>query len=221
MTDFISAFCVGLVETSIGHPFDTAKILMQNNKKWLGLSLRQYYKGWKFPLLNSLIFNCTIFPIYERTLPYTNSHIISGAISGVAVSPIVFINEVGKITLQTNQTLQIASFRNFNGYTSTMGRETLAMATYFSVYKYGKNNLHLSPLFAGAFSGIVNWTLTYPFDIIKSRQIAQKISISEAIKQGNLWRGYSVCIIRAGLVNPMNFWTYEKVKYLLSGEKTM
>ena len=34
MTDIIPAFCVGLTQVSIGHPFDTTKVLMQNNKKW-------------------------------------------------------------------------------------------------------------------------------------------------------------------------------------------
>ena len=33
MTDIIPAFCVGLTQVSVGHPFDTTKVLMQNNKK--------------------------------------------------------------------------------------------------------------------------------------------------------------------------------------------
>ena len=60
MTDIIPAFCVGLTQVSVGHPFDTVKVLMQNNKKWLGLSLKQYYKGWKFPLISATFFNCTV-----------------------------------------------------------------------------------------------------------------------------------------------------------------
>ena len=31
MSDFIAAFCVGVGEVAIGHPFDPTKILIQNN----------------------------------------------------------------------------------------------------------------------------------------------------------------------------------------------
>ena len=75
MTDFISASCVAIAETCIGHPLDTMKILIQNNISYKKLPLSHYYKGWRFPFTNSLLFNCTVFPMYERTLPYTNSHV--------------------------------------------------------------------------------------------------------------------------------------------------
>ena len=83
MTDFLSASCVAIAETCIGHPLDTMKILIQNNISYKKLPLKHFYKGWRFPFANSLLFNCTVFPMYERTLPYTNSHIFSGFLSGV------------------------------------------------------------------------------------------------------------------------------------------
>ena len=52
---------------------------------------------------------------------------------------------------------------------------------------------------------------SYPLDVIMSRQIAQNISISQAFKQGALWRGYSICAFRAVLVNSINFSIYEFV----------
>ena len=67
MTDFISGLCAGCAQVAVGHPFDTAKVLIQNNQKWFGLSLGEYYRGWKFPLISATIFNCTVFPVYERT----------------------------------------------------------------------------------------------------------------------------------------------------------
>ena len=54
-------------------------------------------------------------------------------------------------------------------------------------------------------------TFSYPLDVIMSRQIAQNISISQAFKQGALWRGYSICAFRAVLVNSINFSIYEFV----------
>ena len=50
MSDFIAGLFVGIAEVSIGHPFDTTKILIQNNRPWWGLSLSKYYRGWRFPL---------------------------------------------------------------------------------------------------------------------------------------------------------------------------
>ena len=90
MKDIIPPLAVGLTEVSIGHPFDTAKVLIQNKKKWFGLPVSHYYRGWRFPLCCSCIFNCTVFPMYEKTIKYTNSYWLSGFLSGIVVSPIVF-----------------------------------------------------------------------------------------------------------------------------------
>ena len=61
----------------------------------------------------------------------------------------------------------------------------------------------------------MNWTLTYPIDVIQSRQIAQDVSIKEAIQQGKLWKGYGVCAARAIIVNAAIFSSYEYIKQLL------
>jgi len=45
MSDFFAGWCVGIAEVIIGHPFDTAKVLLQNNRPWWGLTLSKYYKG--------------------------------------------------------------------------------------------------------------------------------------------------------------------------------
>ena len=51
MSDIFAASCVGISQVLSGHPFDTAKVLIQNNKKWFGLHVKDYYRGWRFPLL--------------------------------------------------------------------------------------------------------------------------------------------------------------------------
>ena len=218
MTDFISAFCVGIAQTSIGHPFDTAKVLIQNNKSLKQLSFKHYYKGWKFPMTTSILFNCTVFPVYERTIEYTNNRIISGALAGTAATPFIFCSEIGKIRKQTNQPISLQTFLKSRGRISTFARETIAMSSYFGMYKYAKDDLEFNPLFSGAYAGLATWTLTYPFDIISSRQIAQGLTIPEAIKIGKLWNGYSICATRAIIVNAVNFWTYESVKNLLENK---
>ena len=97
MTDLAAAACVGLSQIAIGHPFDTSLTLIQNKKPWYGLSPKSYYRGWKYPLCSSLVFNIIAFPLFERSLNYTDNILISGLLTGICVSPSVFCFEFGKI----------------------------------------------------------------------------------------------------------------------------
>ena len=214
MADFIAGLCAGIAQVSVGHPFDTAKVLIQNNKRWLGLPLKSYYRGWRFPLTSASFFNCTVFPMYERTIEYTGNSFLSGAISGLVVTPIVYAFDIGKIRQQTKQKLKLSHFYRSKGFASTMAREVGAMTTYFGTYNYLKDK-DLHPLISGGLAGLSNWTMTYPIDVIRSRQIAQNITIRQAINMGNLWKGYSVCATRALIVNAAIFGTYEKTRELL------
>ncbi len=115
MSDFIAAFCVGVGEVTIGHPFDTTKILIQNNRKWLSLPFKDYYRGWRFPLCSALILNCMTFPIVERTKPYTKNNFLSGCIAGMTISPIVYCFDSGKIKQQTKQPVSFKTIINTKG----------------------------------------------------------------------------------------------------------
>ena len=117
---------------------------------------------------------------------------------------------MGKIRQQTKQPISLQTLIKSRGRLSTTARETIAMSTYFSMYKYAKDDLKFHPMFSGSLAGLANWTLTYPFDIVKSRQIAQGLTIREAIKMGNLWHGYPVCALRAIIVNGVIFYTYRQ-----------
>ena len=213
LKDIIPPLAVGLTEVSIGHPFDTAKVLIQNKKTWWGLPINNYYRGWKFPLCCSCMFNCTVFPMYEKTIQYTNNYWLSGLLSGVAVAPMVFVLDTFKIKRQTNQPISLSILKPMHGFWSTYARETLAMTVYFGTYNSLKKEGY-NPLIAGGAAGLANWTSTYPIDVIHARQIAQHISLKQAIKQGKLWKGFSVCALRAVIVNASTFSVYEKVKKL-------
>ena len=92
----------------------------------------------------------------------------------------------------------------------------LAMTVYFGTYNSLKKEGY-NPMISGVLAaGLVNWTATYPIDVVHARQIAQHISIKQSIKQGNLWRGFPVCATRAVLVNATTFSVYEKVKKLIN-----
>lgn len=211
MSDFIAAACVGISQVSIGHPFETTLTLIQNNKPWQKMPIKDYYRGWKFPLCSAVIFNMTVFPIVERTVKHTDSYLLSGMLSGACVAPFVFGMELGKVKQQTKQKINLNTLLTNKGRIATLGREMTAMSAYFSTYNYAKDQ-GLPPLVSGGLAGLSNWTITYPIEVIKNRQMAQNISLKEAIKMGDIWKGYSICAFRAVIVNAMNFWTYETVK---------
>jgi len=214
MSDYLSSIGVGINQVFFGHPLDTCLTLIQNKKRWKGLPIKEYYRGYKFPLVSSILFNSTVFPIYNRTLSYTNSGALSGLIAGICVSPIVYFSEVGKVKKQTQQPLKLKDFIYSKGKLAVFSRECLAMTAYFGSYDYFKS-LNYHPLISGGLAGLSNWTLTYPIDVIKSRQIAQKMSIKEAFNYGKLWKGFPICATRAVIVNATNFYVYESLmKYL-------
>ena len=214
MTDFVAASCVGLAQIGVGHPFDTSLTLIQNKRKWWGLPIKSYYRGWKFPMTSSIVFNATVFPIVERTQQYTGSVFLSGLLAGVCVAPFMYCFEYGKIRKQTQQPVTINGLLNNSGRIAMLSREMVAMSSYFGMYNYMRdNNYHV--LLSGGMAGLANWTLTYPIEVVKNRQLAQNISIRQALSQRNIWKGYPICATRAVLVNAANFWTYETVKNLL------
>ncbi len=214
MTDFVAASCVGLAQIGVGHPFDTSLTLIQNKRKWWGLPIKSYYRGWKFPMTSSIVFNATVFPVVERTQQYTGSVFLSGLLAGICVAPFMYCFEYGKIRKQTQQPVTINGLLNNSGRLAMLSREMVAMSSYFGMYNYMRdNNYHV--LLSGGMAGLANWTLTYPIEVVKNRQLAQNISIRQALSQRNIWKGYPICATRAVLVNAANFWTYETVQNLL------
>lgn len=212
------SICAGLSQAIVGHPMDTAKVLIQNNIKLRNLTIIDYYKGFKYPLLVSLLFNGTIFPSYEYLNNNINNSFLTGGLVGTIVTPFVFTFETLKILKQTNKQITKKKLLNTNGLITTLTRESLAMSIYFSSYNYFKKHDYNS-FIGGSLSGFSNWLVTYPIDVIKNRQIAQQISFTEAYKQGYLYKGLSITLFRAVLVNGCIFFTYEQSNKLFNKKK--
>tara|TARA_B110000914_G_C15440334_1_gene435810 strand:+ start:188 stop:841 length:654 start_codon:yes stop_codon:yes gene_type:complete len=210
MSDIIAGICAGIGQIIVGHPLDTIKVLIQNNTSWKTLKPTQFYRGCTYPFISSILFNSIAFTTYERTKNKTESSVISGALAGFLCSPILFLFDVGKIRNQTNQRMRWKHLINTPGLTSTFCREVLATSIYFGTYEYF-NKKYTNAFVSGGLSGLATWTFTYPVDVIRSRQIAQNLSIRESLKMGNLWCGYIPCAIRAILVNGVCFSSYETV----------
>ena len=93
MKDFAIGGVIGITQTVLGHPLDTIKVRIQNKQNWKDLKFRNYYRGCLYPLSGSLVYNMIAFPVYERSINKTESSLLSGLISGIFVSPIVYLFE--------------------------------------------------------------------------------------------------------------------------------
>ena len=202
--DVFAGICAGISQVIVGHPLDTIKVHVQN--KYPLPKIRLLYKGYHYPLIYAITYNSLIFPIISHsTLPKYQS----GFLSGIIVTPLAFFFDLCKVKRQTRQSIGIHLLWH-RGFTMAFLRETIAMSAYFSSYYELKT--HINPLYAGGLAGLINWTITYPLDVIRNRQFVQNCKIKEAIKQKKFWGGYSFCALRAILVNTAIFATYEFVK---------
>ena len=141
MNEIIAGFSGGVTQTVVGHPLDTIKVLIQNKQSIRNLKFRQLYRGWHYPMMMSTLFNAFVFPVNKILYDNINNYYISGFISGVFVSPIVYTFDVGKIKQQTSQTLKFQDFYKTKGFFSTTLRESLAMSVYFGSYYHCKKNI--------------------------------------------------------------------------------
>ena len=220
MSDIIAGGITGVLQWVIGHPIDTIKVFMQNNMKWRGLPLKQYYNGGSYKLVGSFIFNTIVFPIDDRVRTNFNidNRFISGGVAGVFVSLPVFLFDVCKVKRQVNKNYKIKwkDFVSTPGYRMLASRELIGCSTYFGAYQYFKDRDYGS-FVSGGLAGMIHWTCSYQLDLLANRQMALNIGLKEAYSMGKLWAGYNACMIRAFLVNSVSFYAYEKSKKILDG----
>ena len=194
----------------MGYPFLTAKVLSQNGYPWWGHSLRRYYQGVKYPLVSGVGFNMVVFPLKDRLYPYTGSYFISGALAGVAVAPQMYFIDTFTIRRQTNQCVGLNMFRGSRGFGMTVCRETVALSTYFGTYHKMRENY--GSLISGGTAGLANWTLSFPLDTLRTRQMAQRCGVSTAWRMGYIWKGFPIAAMRAVVVNAVGFSVYDSIK---------
>ena len=215
MNDFLLGAVSGIGQLIVGHPFDTIKVRIQNNASVKNMKLSHYYRGMTYPLISSSIINSIVFGTYYNSLEYTNNRFLSGMLSGTFCTPIVYFFDVYKTKRQMNQQVNFKSITQSKGLATTLMRENIAFGIYFSSYDYLREN-NYSAFLSGGISGMLNWTAIYNLDVIRNRQIANNISFTNAFKQGNLWRGYSICLMRAFIVNSVGFTIYDEGKKLFN-----
>lgn len=218
MTEFLGGGASGIVQSLIGHPFDTVKVLLQTNKPFFRNPFH-YYKGISFPTTFSILCTGLTFDIQSKLYNKTHSHFLAGFGSGSIISPIIYYFDVGKIHQQTRPrvSLSLKHFKGTHGMPATFFRESISTSVYMGVYfSMEERN---SALLSGGCAGLASWASTYPIDVVKTRQMSTrdtKLSFIKAWKMGNLWKGFSVCATRAFLVNAAGFWSYNKTKQYLN-----
>lgn len=230
LNEYIAGAFTGLTQIAVGYPFDTIKVLLQNKQtlQTSNFNIKNLYRGVKYPFITNSIVNSTLFYSYHTIfhsltnnsykkqyqsikLKYINDSFLSGFLSGIIVSPIIFISDIGKTTRQINKNISFHHMFRIKGLPITILRESTAYGLYF--YTYDKMKQCSSyPLLNGAIAGLANWGLTYPIDVIKNRQVAQNIGIKQAFMMGHFSKGYLICLLRAFIVNGCGFYIYELSK---------
>lgn len=214
MNDFYCGACSGVIQSLVGHPLDTYKVLSQNNKLTLYINP---WRGIQYPMMNSVLTCSLTFGINEKLKCYNLPNYLSGFISGACIFPLVYISDNYKINEQigNNKKINFTYIIKNKGKVASFMRESIAFSVYFYTYDKMKKFTNNS-LISGGIAGLSNWTFTYPLDVIRSRQIAKQINIIDAINIGSLWKGYVFCALRAIKVNAMGFFVYEQIKEIVS-----
>jgi len=209
MKEYIFGGISGVCQTIIGFPFDTYKVRIQNNQfKIRDIFRINPYNGVKYPLISSVI-TCSMTFGTNTTLQgkYHCHPIISGAVSGILISPVIFYFDFKKINRQMNTNRPFTLIHN--GFSACISREAFAFSIYFYAFHILNEEYKLNTYLSGGIAGLANWTSTFPIDVIKTRQLTYNVSILQAIKMGGLWNGYVPCAIRALLVNSSGFYVYK------------
>lgn len=202
MSYFISGAFSGIGQAIVGHPFDTLKVLKQQNIKVKknNFKISNLYKGFKYPLISNIILIGTQFHSYHNY-----GSLITGILSGLILTPIDYF----KIQNQINFNNKNINFSIPKGFGVTILRETIALKIYFDTFYYFNKKINNS-FVAGGLSGILSWLIPYPIDTIKTR-IQTGNSLKKSIRFGNYFSGLKFCLIRAFLVNGVGFYCANKI----------
>lgn len=228
--DFIAGSFSGMAGTFIGYPFDTIKVRMQTNNN---INWKSLYKGLTFPLMGEVLNASLVFGIYGNIkdkikLNGYKQNAISGFISGIMSAFVLCPLEMFKIKKQ----LGINNWCNpYRGISATVMRDAPFHVVYFTGYEYIKNQIKKKKqldngdyILAGGISGMLAWTSSYPFDMIKTKiQSGDIMKIKDALSTiyktkgiRGLFKGYFPTILRAFPVNATCFLVYEHIMKFLN-----
>ena len=219
----LSGFISGAIHTIVGYPLDTLKTLKQsntneiiNNKQSIitkNIYSKNIFRGVMYPVSQVSLVNAITFGSNDYFKKNYNEY-VSNLYSGMVISLICTPLDKYKISRQFNLDYKFNIKNIIKSYKNThivSAREIPAVFSYFSTYQYLRQK-NMSIFLSGSLAGTLSWFITYPVDTIKTRlQNNSCKTIKEAIKKGNLFTGLNLCLIRAFIVNGVNFSVYEYV----------
>ena len=207
--EFFAGICNGIVQNTVGHPFDTLKVLIQNRVSIKNITLSDMYRGYKYPLYNQILTNSFALDLHSKLkIKGIKNEFINGAVIGGAITPFAFFFDVLKIKRQNEMKYCFKDFIKPISFGLTLSREVIAYSLYFgSYFEMRKRDIH--PGIAGGLAGCLNWTLTYPMDTIRTRYITFDKTLLECVLMQHFWKGYNICMVRAFLVSSFGFTAYE------------
>lgn len=208
MNEILAGAFSGLAQNIVGHPFDTAKVYVQNNKCLKSLKPLQYYRGFIYPTVFSIGSNGLVFPINKYINDKTDNKFVSGFITGLIITPLCYGFDLFKVKKQIPGEFS----KKMYGLGSTAGRESVGFSFWLGSYFTMTEEYDYDPFISGGLAGLLAWTFSYPIDVIKNRQMAKNIDFKSALKEGKLWRGYGLCATRAVVVNSVGFKAYDVCK---------
>ena len=195
---------------------------------------RSLYRGIIFPLATNSFIGSLLFINYKKFQGWQNNNdtkreiiggndklinnnsifvnFTSGVYSGVIASPFIYYITLFKLFKQVNERISFDKIVRHNGLMTTILREGLAFGIYFSSYEYCYKVLGLNSFVSGGLSGMINWSITYPIDTLRNRQIIYDCSLYDAALKSNLYKGCLIAISRAIIVNGVGFYTYEETR---------
>lgn len=182
---------------------------------------------------------------------------VSGALSTLVTTPFDLV----KVKLQTEKPksnrlvlgssrrlialqLRTRGFRGlYSGWGITLCREVPSVGVYFASYYKLKNRIKdltngrqtITEVMAGGIAGMLSWTVSIPFDIVKTRQQIQNFELAHNTKPitaltiaSEVWqkegvagfgRGAFPLVLRAFPVNAVSFFAYERISDILYGNQ--
>ena len=225
---FASIFA-GVAATLTGHPLDIAKVLQQTGRKSVSSAvLSNPFRGLGPPIFSSASTTLVTFTLFNN-LSY--SPLVNGFIAGLGTAVITTPLDLLKIRQQLNKasltslvssgSISSISSKLFNGFSVNCLREGVFTSVYLGIYKEIRPTQPtlLQIILASSSTGAVAWVASYPFDVIKTLQQSEGITITSAFNrvysQHGTWRGFfrgcGVGTFRAILVTGSRLAVYEYI----------
>tara|TARA_B110000259_G_scaffold87644_1_gene102010 strand:+ start:7599 stop:8276 length:678 start_codon:yes stop_codon:yes gene_type:complete len=215
--EFIAGACNGISQAIIGHPLDTIKVLQQNNSNWTKLKMNEFMRGLRYPFYYKIITKSLCFDLNNR-IPIQNDF-ARNAVIGLYLAPFTHTIDIFKIYRQNGKSIKKINYLdyiNYRAFLCTITRDVISYSLYIPSFMFMKNQEYSTAVSAGT-AGFINWSFSYPFDVIRTRQISNnRNTLRDSIKMGPLWKGYNICAFRGIITTMVGFTVYEELlNYLL------